>query len=128
MTESSGVASMPLQESATVVLDELKQQIDVLEQLNALIAIHERVEHLRELEAALAQAQEARQAEAEVLQILVALRNGEDLIDEKTAMKRLGISESTIKRMRADGSLPFVRVGVGEKLVRYRHSDIAAKM
>jgi predicted DNA-binding transcriptional regulator AlpA len=117
---------MALQESGALVLDEIKRQIAVLEQIGTLIAIRERVEHLREIEAALALAQEARQAESEALQILMAIRNEEDLIDERAAMKRLAISESTIKRMRADGSLPFVRVGVAEKLVRYRPSDIAA--
>jgi len=50
------------------------------------------------------------------------------LIDEKDACSRLKISESTIKRMRKSGELPFERVGPGKKLVRYRLSVILAKM
>jgi len=127
MPESSGFASAPRQKSAAAALvGELKRQLDVLDQINGLIAIHERIEHLKDVEVALAAAQEARQVEADVLRLMLALRHAEYLIDEKEAMRRLKVSESTIKRMRADGSLPFVRVGVGEKLVRYRPSDIAA--
>ena len=44
------------------------------------------------------------------------------LIDEKEAYTRLKISESTIKRMRKSGELPFERIGPGKKLVRYRLS------
>jgi excisionase family DNA binding protein len=117
---------MPLQKSAAVLLDELKRQIGVLEQLNAAIAVYERVEHLKKLEVTLTAAQQAREAQVDALQLVRALRDEECLIDENEAMRRLKVSESTIKRMRADGRLPFVRVGTGEKLVRYRPSDVAA--
>ncbi len=53
---------------------------------------------------------------------------GDKLINEREAMRLLNISESTIKRMRKDSALPFVKIGVGKKLVRYRLSDVQAKM
>jgi predicted DNA-binding transcriptional regulator AlpA len=112
--------------NVSVAITEIKRQSAVLTQINALIAARECLDYLKKLDCALAMAQEARQAEADALQLVIALRNEEDLIDEREGMRRLKVSESTIKRMRANGSLPFVRVGVGGKLVRYRPSVIAA--
>lgn len=47
------------------------------------------------------------------------------LLTAREAASRLGISESSLYRMRCRGELPAVRIGENRWQLRYRASDIA---